>query len=138
MKNTRTRWMIPTMTMMVAAALVACSPGSERKAGNDAAVPDLEQARAQFQPRTEERMQALKDEMKSLKDQVGEVDEVPDVQVRVEQWERQYQELEQKLESKEAATLDEWRRFEGEITTALDRLRASYNELASDLRASLG
>jgi hypothetical protein len=135
MKNERTCWMI--FTTMVAAGLVACSPGPDRRA-EQPAVPDLEQARAKFQDSAEEQMQALKDEMNRLRDQVGDIDELPDVQVRIEQWERGYQELEEKLESKEAATLDEWRTFESEVNTALARLRASYDELASDLRASLG
>jgi chromosome segregation ATPase len=135
MKNERTCWM--ALTAMAAAAFIACSPGPDRRAGQSA-VPDLEEARAEFQESAEERMQALEDEMNRLKDQVGNIDEMPDVQVRIEQWERRYRELEEKLESKQAATLDEWRTFESEVNTALARLRAAYDELASDLRASLG
>ncbi len=135
MKDKKTCWMF--LTTMVAAGLVACSPGPDRR-GEQTAVPDLERARAEFQETTEDQMRALKDEMRRLKDQVGDIDEMPDVQVRIEQWERHYQELEEKLESKEKATLEEWRTFESEVNTALARLRASYDELASDLRASLG
>jgi predicted nucleic acid-binding Zn-ribbon protein len=135
MKNEKTLWM-PLMTMMTAGFL-ACSPGPDRQVRDEAVVPDLEQARAAFQESAEQRMRALQDEMKQLKDQVGDTDEVPDVQVRIEQWERRYRELEEKLESKKAATLDEWRAFESEINSALDQLRASYDDLARDLRASL-
>jgi hypothetical protein len=135
MKNHRTFPL--TLSAMAAAAFIACSPGPDRQA-EQPVVPDLERTRAEFQESTEERMQSLQDEMNRLKDQVGDLDEVPDVQVRIEQWERRYRELEEKLESKQAATLDEWRVFESEVDAALARLRASYDQLASDLRASLG
>jgi predicted nucleic acid-binding Zn-ribbon protein len=134
MKNKRTLGML--LTTIVALGFAACSPSPDRTAGN-AAVPDMEEARAQFQQSAEERMQTLLDEMKGLKDRVGDTDEVPDVKVRIEQWERKYEELEQKLESKEAATIEEWRRFEGEVDSALTELRASYDDLASDLRAAI-
>jgi hypothetical protein len=59
------------------------------------------------------------------------------VQPRIESWERQYENLENKVEETKIATMAELRSLESEVNATLNNLRAAYNDLAADLRASL-
>lgn len=126
---TRT-WIGFLTASVLASALLACGPKR-----NEA----VEQSKEQFMKSTEEQMQALQEEMTNLKNEVDDMAEAArnEIKPRIESWERQYENLEERLESTKVVTLAELRSFESEVNTILGNLRATYNDLAADLRAAL-
>jgi TolA-binding protein len=123
----RTGTISTTLAAVLAAGLLACSPD-----GNEA----VEKAQEEFKKTTEERMEALQDRMNELK---GEIEEPERSQVegRIEAWEQEFEALENKVQTAKVATLEQLQELERDVNEALNDLRANFEALSRDLRASI-